>query len=152
VQPVDPHLDTGSTPPTCRLALRRPSLRKGSIVIHTLRDRFRGFLNVRCERALPRRGPKPAIGSQIALGDLRMTIQAGFSDDLWDWLVQQHWRELRYRPEHRHYREVPYISVGRLIDAPSDKRSLILNVALARASPRPILGDPNALPSYVVRH
>jgi hypothetical protein len=117
-----------------------------------LRDRVRGFLNVRSQRVLPRRGPKPAIGAHIVFGDLRMTVQAGFGDALWDWLLEQGWRELRYRPEHRHYREVPRICVAELIDAPSDERALILNAALARASRRPILGDPNAIPSYIVRH
>jgi hypothetical protein len=125
---------------------------KGSLVIHSLRDRVRGFLNVRSERAIPRRGPKPAIGAQVALGDLRMTIQAGFSDDLWYWLQERRWRELRYRPEHRHYREVPSFCVGKLIEATTDERPFVLIAALARASPRPILGNPDSLPCYVVRH
>ena len=121
-------------------------------MIRSLRDRIRGILNVRCERALPRRGPKPTIGAHIAQGNLRMSVQAGMSEDLWNWLLEQGWRELRYRPEHRRYRDVPAICVRQLIDAPAAVRQQALNAAAGRASHRPILGDPNALPSYLSRN
>jgi len=65
----------------------RTAPRKGLAVIHSLRDRVRGLQRSRTERALPRRGPKPAIGAHIVLGDLRMTVQAGLSDELWHWLL-----------------------------------------------------------------
>lgn len=121
-------------------------------MIESLRNRVRGFLRVRIERARPCRGPKPAIGGHIAFNDFRITVQAGFSDDLWQWLLDQGWRELRYRPEQRRYREVPATCVTELIDAPVEERPLVLDAALERSTVRPILGDPNALPSYVVRH
>ena len=122
------------------------------MVFSTLHSRFRRLLQMRKERALPRRGSKPAIGSYIAREDLRITIQAGMSDQLWRWLLEQGWRELRYRPEHRRYRDVPAICVRQLIDAPAAVRQQALNAAAGRASHRPILGDPNALPSYLSRN
>ena len=104
------------------------------------------------ERRLPHRGRKPAIGDYIACGDLRMTVQAGFTDDLWEWLMEQRWRELTYRPERRNYRELPVSWVTRLIDASPEVRPALLRAAVARASVRPSLGYSNALPRYIERH
>jgi hypothetical protein len=81
-----------------------------------------------------------------------MTVPAGFSDELWHWLLEQGWRELSYRPDRRHYRVVPASCMTELIDASAEERPLVLSLAVARASFRPIIGDPDAVPSYVVRH
>jgi hypothetical protein len=113
---------------------------------------IRGLLRIRYERAIPRRGPKPAIGAYVVCGQLRMTIQAGVTDELWDWLMEQGWRELRYAPDRRHYLVVPAHYVTELIDAPEELRSLALAVAVSHASLRPIIGDPMALPPYITRH
>ena len=118
----------------------------------SLRGHIRGLLRIRYERALPRRGPKPAIGAYVVRGELRMTIQAGATDELWEWLVGQGWRELRYAPDRRHYLVIPTGYVTELIDAPEEQRPLALSVAVSHASVRPILGDPMALPPYIVRH
>ena len=125
---------------------------KGFVVIQSLHDRLRGFLRFRIERAPPRRGPKPAMGAYIVCGDLRMTIQAGVTDELWEWLMGQGWRELRYAPDRRHYLVVPTRYVTELIDAPAEQRPLALTLAASHASLRPILGDPTALPPYIARH
>jgi len=121
-------------------------------VIGSIRNWYRGLLRVRTERRLPRRGAKPAIGNTIIFEDLRMTVQAGFSDELWQWLLDEGWRELTYRPDRRHYREIPSTWVTRLIDSMPETRPLVLQAAVTKASLRPTLGDPNAIPSYVVRH
>jgi hypothetical protein len=118
----------------------------------SLRGHIRRLLRVRSERALPRRGPKPAIGAYVVCGELRMTIQAGVTDELWEWLLGQGWRELRYAPDRRHYLVVPACYVTALIDAPVELRSRALSVALSHASVRPIVGDPTAVPPYIVRH
>ncbi len=111
----------------------------------------RGVMRRQKDRSLPRRGGKPAIGSLVICGDLRMTVQAGLSDELWQWLLDQGWRELTYRPDRRHYREVPSSWVTRLIDAMPETRPMVLVAATAKATRRPTLGDPTSLPSYVVR-
>jgi len=80
-----------------------------------------------------------------------MTVQAGVSDELWHWLMDQGWREARYAPERRHYRAVPASCMTELIDASAEERPLVLALGVAGASLRPIIGDPNALPSYLVR-
>ena len=118
----------------------------------SLRGRVRGLLHIQKERRLPRRGRKPAIGDYVVCGDLRITVQAGFTDDLWEWLMEQGWRELTYRPERRNYREVPVSWVTRLIDAAPAERPALLRAAVARASLRPSLGDPTAMPRYIERH
>ena len=116
-----------------------------------LRNWLRGLLRLRRERVLPRRSAKPAIGATVVAGDLRMTVQAGLSNELWTWLLEAGWRELTYRPDRRHYREIPSSWVTRLIDALPETRPLVLEAAIARASMRPTLSDPNVLPSYVTR-
>jgi hypothetical protein len=113
---------------------------------------IRGLLRIRHQRALPRRGPKPAIGAYVVCGELRMTIQAGLTDELWEWLMERGWRELRYAPDRRRYLVVPTHYVTELIDAPEELRSQVLSVAVSEASIRPILGDPMALPPYILRH
>lgn len=124
---------------------------RGGPVLQSFRNRVRGILHVRAERALPQRGPKPAIGRQIARGDVRMTVQAGFSDELWVWLMEQGWRELRYGPEQRRYRDIPATCVTDLIDAHPDERSITLIAAIARSACRPALGVGNVA-AYVERH
>jgi hypothetical protein len=120
-------------------------------MIDFMRNRIRGLLGVRRPRKLPRRGPKPSIGALAVCGDLRMTVQAGLSEDLWSWLLDQGWRELTYRPDRRHYRELPAGWVTRLIDTLPELRSQVLRVAALRATRRPTVGDPETLPSYVER-
>jgi len=66
-----------------------------------------------------------------------MTIQAGLSDDLWRWLLEQGWREPAYRPDRRRYREVPSTWVTRLIDAPPESRGRVLDSAVENAAHRP---------------
>ncbi len=80
-----------------------------------------------------------------------MTIQAGMSDELWVWLLEQGWREPTYRPDRRRYREVPSTWVTRLIDSAPEARARVLDAAVAKASHRPALRDPAAVPSYVKR-
>jgi len=122
------------------------------VVIALLRSRVRGFLSLQKERALPRRGPKPGIGACIVRDDVRMTIQAGMSDDLWRWLMQEGWRELTYRPDRRHYREVPLTWMTRLIDAAPEMRGQVLAAAVTRAAHRVHLADSRPVHSYVARH
>jgi hypothetical protein len=103
------------------------------------------------DRAAPRRGGKPPIGSLLVREDLRLTVQAGLSDDLWQWLMENGWRELTYRPDRRHYRELPASWVTRLIDAQPENRMSVLNSAIAKAASRPALGNEGTVPSYVTR-
>ncbi len=113
----------------------------------SLRTRVRDFIRTRKERAVPRRTPKPAIGAPIVSGDIRMMVQAGLSDDLWRWLLEQGWREPAYRPDRRRYRDVPSSWVTRLIDAQPEARTRVLAAAMESAAHRPALrgGTPTAV-------
>jgi hypothetical protein len=117
-----------------------------------LRHKVRSLFGIRQARALPRRGRKPPIGVGIVCGDVRMIVPAGMSDQLWDWLMDQGWREVIYRPDHRVYRHVPASYVAKLIDAPEDRRARLLALAVARAELRVCYRiDPDILPAYVQR-
>jgi hypothetical protein len=111
----------------------------------------RRMLGLHRPRSLARRGRRPAIGAEVVHGDLRMTMQAGLEEELWQWLQDQGWRELSYCPDRRRYRDIPTSWVTRLIDATPEERNDLLASAMARASLRPKLRDPRVLPSYVVR-
>jgi hypothetical protein len=111
---------------------------------------MRLHLGLQKERRLPRRGGKPSIGTAIVCSDLRMVVQAGFSDDLWNWLLSQNWRELTYRPDRRRYRELSSPSVMRLIDAPPELRAAELEAAAGQATLRRASSKAD-LPSYVLR-
>lgn len=115
-----------------------------------LRHKVRGLLGIRQVRAVPRRGRKPPIGVGIVCGDVRMIVPAGMSDELWNWLMDQGWREVTYRPDHRVYRHIPACCVAELIDATEDKRARLLEDALARAEFRTCYRvDPDVLPAYI---
>jgi hypothetical protein len=38
---------------------------------------------------------------------VRLTVQAGPSDDLWIWLLDAGWRVVTHRPDRRRYRDIP---------------------------------------------
>ncbi len=106
---------------------------------HVLRDHLRSWLKIRRPRDMAPRGPKPRIGAIIYRGEVRITVQAGLSDELWQWLLDAEWRELMYRPDRRRYREVPPSMVTRLIDALPESRERILAIGISRAAYRPDL-------------
>lgn len=96
-----------------------------------VRNHFRNLLGIRRERVTPRRTHKPAIGSRIFLGDIRMVVQAGMDRELWGWLQDQGWREVMVRPDRRTYREVPSSWMTLLIDSPPEHREAVLKAAIA---------------------
>jgi len=93
----------------------------------------------RCPRRLPARGPKPHIGAHIVHVEdsLRMTVQAGMSDDLWRWLLDRGWRMMTYRPDRRHYREIPGSWVTLLVDGDRGSRETLMAGAISNAEFRP---------------
>ena len=101
-----------------------------------MRNRVAGFFRAQKKRALPRRSVKPAIGSRVAQGDVRMVVQAGMSHELWYWLLGEGWRELTYRPDRRRYRDVPSAWVTWLIDASPETRAQVLESAIKKAAHR----------------
>jgi hypothetical protein len=104
--------------------------------VHHVRDQVRSLLRIRRERVAPPLGHKPGVGARIACGDLRMTVQAGMSDGLWQWLTRKGWREVLYRPDRRRYRDVPHTLVTQLIDAAPEDRDRLLAHATTHASVR----------------
>jgi hypothetical protein len=109
----------------------------GVALITQVRDQFRTLLRIRRQRTVPAAGQKPAVGSRIVCGELRMTVQAGMSDTLWRWLTKRGWREAMYRPDRRRYRDLPHALVTQLIDATPDHFDSILSAASAQAAHRP---------------
>ncbi len=106
---------------------------------HQLRDQVRTFFKIRKARKLSRfnpEGSKPRIGSPIVRGEIRMTVQAGLSDELWAWLGSQGWREPMVSPDRRHYRDIPASWVTRLFDAQPEYRVKMLVAGVSRATVR----------------
>ena len=112
-----------------------------------LRNRVRGLLNIRKPRAGLRRGQKPPVGAFVVKDDYRFRMQAGMSEERWHWLLDQGWRESRYRPDRRLYRDVPAAWVTWLIDAPDETCHKVLDSGLMRARRGPRLHSADAVPA-----
>jgi hypothetical protein len=111
--------------------------------INSLRSRLRSLLGqpTKVPRQMPRRGRKPRIGAsvvQVKLG-LRLVVQAGMSDELWKWLMDQGWRVVEHRPDRREYFDIPASWVTRLIDADPAHRKRLMAEAIESAQPRSAL-------------
>ena len=100
-------------------------------------DGFRTLFNIRQERAQPPPGPKPRMGAKIYLHDVRMVVQSGMTDELWDWLTELGFREITFSPDRRHYRDLPRSLIARMYDAPREEWRALLKVAIQEATRRP---------------
>lgn len=106
------------------------------VAVGQWRTRWRRWLGEREPRAMPPAGPKPAPGAKLVSGRLRITVQSGLSDELWEFLVSMGWREETFRPDRRRYDDVPRAWVLKLYQAPKDERQRILRGAIAAAKGR----------------
>lgn len=75
----------------------------------------------------------PPIGTTLCCNQFRMTVQAGFSRDLWQWLVAQGWRVLPSGDNRYRYQALPSNVIAALADAEPDAREKLLALALRRA-------------------
>jgi hypothetical protein len=113
------------------LPIRLPQRARPSLPSAT--DRLRTLLNIRTLRSVPKRGPRPNAGARIVFEDLRMTVQAGMTSELWHWLQAEGWRELTYRPDRRRYCEIPTEAVAELIECAEEERRSVLHSCIERA-------------------
>lgn len=104
-------------------------------LLDNLRTRLRRLKGERIERQVPPRTTKPRIGSHVVHVEkrLRLVVQAGMSDELWQWLMEQGWRVDPYRPDRRAYRDIPASYVTRLIDADRAQRHSLMVTAMLNA-------------------
>jgi hypothetical protein len=100
-------------------------------------DGFRNLFNIRTERKRPPPGPKPKMGARIYLHDVRMAVQAGLSDELWDWLQELGFREITFSPDRRRYRDLPRSIVAQMYDAPREEWRPLLKQAIRESAYRP---------------
>ena len=82
---------------------------------------------------------KPAIGATICCSGMRMSVQAGLSDDLWHWLVSQGWRELAPGGNRLQLKPLPTALVTKLFDAQPEDRERVLMNAIRQITRRPAL-------------
>src|SRR5215467_3289256 len=101
-----------------------------------VRDRLRTLLNIRKPRNAQRRGPRPSVGARIFWDDVRMTVQAGMTIELWGWLQTQGWREVLFKGDRRRYRDIPTDWAMQLIDCPPERREEVLAQAIENAVAR----------------
>jgi len=99
----------------------------------TASDRLRTLLKIRKPRSIPKRGPRPNIGARIFHDDVRMSVYAGLTPDLWRWLQQIGWREVTFRPDRRRYCDVPTDCVTKLYECIPEQREEVLKWCVARA-------------------
>src|SRR5215467_7537167 len=101
-----------------------------------VRDRLRTLLNIRKPRKSQRRGPRPSIGARIYCDDVRMTVQAGMTVELWNWLQAIGWREVLFKGDRRKYRDISTDWAMQLIDCPVERREEVLVQAIENAVSR----------------
>jgi len=77
---------------------------------------------------------KPAIGATICCAGLRMSVQAGLSDDLWQWLVSLGWRELATGENRLQLKPLATTQVTRLFDAQPVERERVLTNAIRQVT------------------
>ena len=68
---------------------------------------------------------------------MRMSVQAGLSDDLWHWLVSLGWRELAPGENRLRLRPLPTTQVTRLFDAQPTEWERVLMNAIRQITRRP---------------
>jgi len=110
--------------------------------LQLLRDRIRALAGKRRARKLPRRSAKPPIGARIVQQEsgVRLTVQAGLSDELWIWLLDGGWRVMTHRPDRRRYRDISWSQVTRLIDCDPARRERLLAESIGDANSRRTVG------------
>ena len=84
-------------------------------------------------RAAPA-GPRPRMGATLCSAGLRMSVQAGLTEEMWQWLAALGWRELRSGENRLHYRALSTLLVNRLYDVGPDDRQKILLLAIREAT------------------
>lgn len=92
-----------------------------------------GFLSGRTQEVRTRHTRKPPIGATICCANLRMTVQAGLSRELWVWLVAQGWREILPHENRYRFRALPSNIVTELFDAQPDCWERLLAAAIKQA-------------------
>jgi hypothetical protein len=87
--------------------------------------------------------PKPRMGATLCSAGLRMTVQAGITDEMWQWLSALGWRELRPGENRLHYKALSTSLVNRMYDVAPDDRQKILLLAIREATrpPRDIAAE-----------
>ena len=80
---------------------------------------------------------KPAIGATICCSGMRMSVQAGLSDDLWHWLVSLGWRELAPGENRLQLKPLATTLVTKLFDAQPIERERVLMNAIRQITRRP---------------
>jgi hypothetical protein len=83
---------------------------------------------------LPVVAAKPKMGSTLCCAGLRMTVQAGMTDEMWQWLAGLGWRELRAGENRLHYTSLSTSLVNRLYDVAPDDRQKVLLLAIREAT------------------
>ena len=76
---------------------------------------------------------QPPIGTTLCCNQFRLSVQAGFSRDLWQWLSAQGWRELPASDNRYRYRALPSNVVAALIDGAPEEREKLLALGMRRA-------------------
>ena len=84
-----------------------------------------------------REASKPPIGATICCAGLRMTVQAGLSEDLWCWLVARGWRELASGENRLQLKPLATTLVTRLFDSQPEERERVLANAIRQVTRRP---------------
>ena len=88
---------------------------------------------------LRRLARRPHVGATIYCADLRMSVQAGMSVELWRWLVGLGWRELDDLGRRNRLRALPTSAVMALFDSAPERWEGLLASAIKQAIRKPTI-------------
>ncbi|HEU0201950.1 MAG TPA: hypothetical protein VFR86_16155 [Burkholderiaceae bacterium] len=97
------------------------------------------LLTARSHHERRRYAVKPRIGATLVCSDLRMTVQAGMSNELWRYLCARGWREIEWAESRHKLRAVPSSVVTELFDAGPDRWERLLEEGIRQAIRKPTL-------------
>lgn len=85
-------------------------------------DVVRTVLRIRVKRKSNKADKIPSVGARVTLDGMRMKVESGMSQEMWQWLVLHGWQECRFRNDRRRYIELPRAAFERLRDAEPSQR------------------------------
>ncbi|HET7772736.1 MAG TPA: hypothetical protein VFK82_02815 [Burkholderiaceae bacterium] len=77
------------------------------MVINNLKNALRRAFRLYVQRRQLPVTPNPGRGVKLINRDYRMVLHIPVKDEMWEWLLEKGWRESTFRPDRRHYRDVP---------------------------------------------
>ncbi|MES2208029.1 MAG: hypothetical protein V4525_14685 [Pseudomonadota bacterium] len=93
--------------------------------VEKIKNYLRTLFKIRKKRRLGLQGSKPLVNAYLILDRLKMQVTLDMSDDLWEWLALQGWREATVPNDRRKYTLLPIQSFSAICLASREERDMV---------------------------